>query len=111
MPRTFSIDLFDSVGGTTLLANLFTLDFFGSEFSGGWLPTSLDVTALLAPFGGSSAALRISALVPLPFTGPAGFSIDDISLDVIAVPEPAALGLFGLGLVGLGLAARRRRTV
>lgn len=110
LPRTFSIDLFDTVGGATLLTNLFTLDFFGGEDSAGWMPTTLDVTALLSPFGGTSASLRISAIVPETFTGPSGFSIDDISLDVTSVPEPATLGLFGLGLAGLGLAARRRKT-
>ena len=30
--------------------------------------------------------------------------------DATAVPEAAALGLFGMGLAGLGLAARRRKT-
>lgn len=35
----------------------------------------------------------------------ANFAIDDI----VTIPEPGSLALFGLGMAGLGLAARRRR--
>ena len=53
--------------------------------------------------------------VRLASTGYA-FELDNIALAYIGpvtateVPEPAALGLFGLGLLGLGLSARRRKT-
>ena len=38
-----------------------------------------------------------------------GFSIDNLHLDPISVPEPGTIALFGVGLLGLGAMRRRRR--
>ena len=37
-----------------------------------------------------------------------GFGIDDVTLGVVAVPEPSTLVLLGFGLLAMGLIARRR---
>lgn len=37
------------------------------------------------------------------------FTNADMTIQVVPVPEPATIGIFGLGLLGLGLVGRRRR--
>jgi len=46
-------------------------------------------------------------MIAIGLTGKNEFAAID-SLNVTAIPAPAALGLFGLGLIGLGLGRRRR---
>lgn len=42
-------------------------------------------------------------------TGFGGFSIDDLTLETSAVPEPTTMLLFGTGIAGLAAVGRRRR--
>lgn len=106
--RIFSIDLFD-VTGTTLLTNLFSENFSGSG-NNAWNSMAIDITSDLLAYQGQSVMLGFSAIIPATWTGPAGFGLDDISLDIqtSAVPVPAAVWLFGSGLVGF-LGVREKR--
>jgi hypothetical protein len=105
LQRTVSIDLFDAAN-TTLLSNLFSQSH--GNVNQGWLAKGGDVTAQLAAVSNQAVTLRVSTIIPQPFTGPAGFGIDNISLLATPVPEPATLALISLGLAGLGFARQRR---
>ncbi len=63
----------------------------------------------MAPTGTAVARIQL-ILVPDALT-PAGGALfwDDASLEVSAVPVPAAVWLFGSGLLGLVGVARRRK--
>lgn len=110
MPRTFRIDLYDATN-TILLDNLFSQSF--QNVNQGWAFNSMDVTNALLNDAGQTVTLRVSNVIPQNTTGPAGFGIDNISLQVTSVPEPEtyALMLTGLGLVGFIARRKQRQTV
>ena len=108
-PRTFSIDLYDATN-TTLLDNLYSQSF--QNVNQGWVSHLVDVTNGLLDNAGQTVTLRISNIVPDSFTGPAGFGIDDISLNVTSseVPEPGSLALVGVALAGLAASRRKQKS-
>ena len=67
-----------------------------------------DVPVTLTTGDGSMYTVDFEEGVTL-FSGDAVTTTASVTVDkIIAVAEPATLGLLGLGLIGLGLAARRR---
>ena len=81
--RIFTIDLYDA-SGSTFVQNIYTQIFSGTGRTdkGGWGTQTIDPTTILQSYLGQNLTLRVNAYVPEAFTGPAGFSIDDISLTV-----------------------------
>jgi protocatechuate 3,4-dioxygenase beta subunit len=93
-PRFFRIQLYD-VTGTTLLATLWEQSFFGSESSGGWINNMEDVTTVLQGLEGQTVMLDLNIEIPQSWTGPAGFGIDDVSLQVTS-SAPSLVQVEGL---------------
>ncbi|MDB4089628.1 hypothetical protein N9544_08430, partial [Flavobacteriales bacterium] len=80
--RIFTIDLYDA-SGSTFVQNIYTQNF-SNQNKGGWGTQTIDPTTILQSYLGQNLTLRVNAYVPESFSGPAGFSIDDISLTVTA---------------------------
>lgn len=101
---TFTVTFYSGLGGTGRV--------LGTErFHGCSLPAGLYTCWTLADgFSFSDAVYSVA------FGGGATFAIDGVSFDMraappVGVPEPTALGTFGLGLLAVGVAVglRRRR--
>lgn len=104
----FDGGFFDAVGSTGITAFARDGTLLGTITNTG---TGIEFLGLVTDDGSESIA---GVFLDLTGSEPAGFAIDNLRFgrrgEVIipGVPEPAALGLFGLGILGLGLARRRR---
>ncbi|MCP2732091.1 PEP-CTERM sorting domain-containing protein [Limnofasciculus baicalensis] len=107
--REFQVDLVTSSGSV----NIFSQIFQRGPRQYAWTARLADVTSILQANQGQSVTLAFTNIIPEQFSGPGGFGLDKVSLDVTtgesqSVPEPASvLGLLGLG--GLGAASSLKR--
>jgi hypothetical protein len=90
------------VNGVEVISNLFTTMGNGTDTSQAFPFASRNGYIRFDATGGDTiTSIRIANNLG------AGFAIDHLAFNVVATPEPGAIGLFGLGLTLL--AARRRR--
>lgn len=100
LPRVFDINLLDS-SGSTQLANLYSQSY-NSTGSFDWEVKDIDVLSLISGYQGQTVTIAFVTTIPQVWTGPAGFGIDAISLDITSsVPEPSTIAILTLGLFGL----------
>jgi hypothetical protein len=100
------VDLIDptanpfSTNPADLLLNLFSTRF-GDPNVSGYTTQSVDVTTLLAAHSGRTLRLRFAEVNGFQRFGnaPLNFGVDQVSLDVSLVPEPASLALLAFGLL------------
>ena len=96
-PRLFNLSFLDA--GDNLIGDAFTLGI--SQAANGvtgmidWTANSVDVTGLLAGFGGQTVTLVADIFIPENFSGPGSFGLDGVSL-VVEAPVPPMLSLFAL---------------
>jgi hypothetical protein len=93
-----------SVAGGDVLANVYQT-MVGDPATSGYATVTTDLTALLNAHAGETVRVRFAEV---DNQNAFNLGVDNVSLRVTAVPEPAALLLLGSGAVGL-LAYRRHR--
>jgi hypothetical protein len=95
-----------SMSASDLLLNVFRTNV-GDPLISGYTTRSSDIAALLNANAGSTLRLRFAETDNVNFFN---LGVDNVSLNVTAVPEPATLLLLASGL-GVARAARRRKRV
>ncbi len=109
--RVFSISFLDA--GDSLIAAAYTLGVGPADGIRGfidWTNISLDVSSILSAYDYQTVTLVVDVFIPEGRTGPGSFGLDDVDLNISAVPLPAAIYLFAGGLLALtGAGARFRR--
>jgi len=112
VPRQFMVELRDENDQTSLgIIEQQTIGTIGGPRTDvDWTRYSVDMTDLLSDHAGQTVSLAFRSVVPEYFTGPGGFGLDDVSLQVgvAAVPEPSTYAMAAAGLVGLIILGRRR---
>lgn len=82
--RTFEV-LITNAADTAVLATINTQSFSGLS-SAGWTTFNANLGAALTPLAGQTVNLVFRNFIPENFTGPAGFGLDNVALDVTAQP-------------------------
>ncbi len=109
--RVFSVSFLDA--GDSLIGAAYVLGIGPSDGIRGfidWTNISLDVTSILSGYDNQTVTLVANVFIPERKTGPGSFGLDDVNLQISAVPLPAAVYLFVGGLLAMtGAGARFRR--
>jgi hypothetical protein len=104
----FSLRYLDNIGN--ILANSGNQFFQNSVSATQW--NQITFTGATIPAGTTAMFLEMNTAVgPLLDGRPNAVLIDDINLNLAAVPEPGSIALMLAGLGAVGLVARRRRSV
>ncbi len=109
LARTFDINI---IGTSTV--NVFNETF--TEGSGPvvdyqqltFLVHNLDIATALNTFAGQTVQIAFIATIPETYTGSGGFGLDGVSLEQVAIAEPASIAVLGLGWFVLSGMCRRR---
>jgi hypothetical protein len=113
LDREFRVDILASSGTVNVFSQIFEA---GTSAQYDWTARLADVTSILQANEGQTLTLAFSNIIPQAFTGPGGFGLDQVSLDVTtsepeSVPEPASvLGLLAVGALGAGSARKRQQS-
>ncbi|GAA0859028.1 hypothetical protein [Aliiglaciecola litoralis] len=77
----------------------------GSDGAFDWTSFNFDISDLLSDYSGNVITIEADVFIPEQFTGPGGFGLDNVSLNVSQVSEPSVFLMF-LMFLGLIKASR-----